>query len=146
MKRILLYGLLLVALSAQAQDLLPWPTDTIDGKVYYKYTVEKSIGLYRISKNFGVSQEAILQANPALKTRGLRYEEVILIPTDLPATPKQPATPKMKPVNEDKLAKRAERTEKAVPVAEIKAALDTTPLVKETVLSVERDTLVVEVW
>lgn len=87
MKRVLLYGLLLVAMSIQAQELLPYPTDTIDGKVYYRYTVEKSIGLYRISKNFGVTQEAILKANPELKERGLHYDETILIPTDLPATP-----------------------------------------------------------
>lgn len=89
MKRILLYGLLLVAISLQAQEPLPYPTDTIDGKVYYRYTVEKSIGLYRISKNFNVTQEAILEANPELRTRGLRYEEVILIPTNLPAKPKK---------------------------------------------------------
>lgn len=83
MKKILLYGLLLLAsLGVQAQELLPWPLDTIDGKVYYRYTVEKSIGLYRISKNFGVSQESILQANPELRERGLRYEEVILVPTN----------------------------------------------------------------
>ncbi len=86
MKRILLYGLLLVAIAVQAQEILPYPTDTIDGKVYYRYTVEKSIGLYRISKNFGVTQEAILEANPELRSRGLRYEEVIRIPTNLPAT------------------------------------------------------------
>ena len=89
MKRILLYGLLLVAISLQAQEPLPYPTDTIDGKVYYRYTVEKSIGLYRISKNFNVTQEAILEANPELRTRGLRYEEVILIPTNLAAKPKK---------------------------------------------------------
>ncbi len=87
MKRILLYGLLLAAMSMQAQEVLPYPMDTIDGKVYYRYKVEKSIGLYRISKNFGVSQEAILLANPDLRTRGLTFEEVIRIPTDLPATP-----------------------------------------------------------
>ena len=92
MKRILLYGLLLVAMSVQAQDVLPYPMDTIDGKVYYRYTVEKSIGLYRISKNFGVSQEAILQANPDLATRGLKFEEVILIPTAFTVAPK-PAEP-----------------------------------------------------
>lgn len=113
MKRILLYGLLLVALGIQAQELLPWPTDTINGKVYYKYTVEKSIGLYRISKNFGVSQEAILQANPELRTRGLRYEEVILIPTNLSATPKKAEKPQPKavPVKEEI---------KAEPVKEVK--------------------------
>lgn len=67
-----------VGLSAQA--ILPYPLDTVDGQVYYRYTVERSIGLYRISKNFGVSQEEILQANPHLQTAGLRYDEVILIP------------------------------------------------------------------
>ena len=120
MKRILLYGLLLVALGMQAQELLPWPTDTIDGKVYYKYTVEKSIGLYRISKNFGVSQEAILQANPDLRTRGLRYEEVILIPTDLPATPKtaEPQKPATKSARAEVLTKRVERIEKPLHHAE----------------------------
>lgn len=94
MRRTILYILLLLSAGMQAQELLPYPTDTIDGKVYYKYTVEKSIGLYRISKNFGVTQEAILEANPVLRTRGLRYEEVILIPTDLPATAPQPVAAK----------------------------------------------------
>ena len=42
MKRILVYGLLLVALGMQAQELLPWPTDTIDGKVYYSASVSGS--------------------------------------------------------------------------------------------------------
>ncbi|MBP5658572.1 MAG: hypothetical protein J6W89_00985 [Paludibacteraceae bacterium] len=88
MKRILLYGLLLAAMSMQAQEMLPYPTDTVDGKVYYRYTVEKSIGLYRISKNFGVSQEDILKANPELRTRGLVFEEVIRIPANLPTTAK----------------------------------------------------------
>lgn len=65
----------------QAQDtLLPYPTDTIDGKIYYQYTVERRIGLYRISVNFGVKQEEILKANPQLQKKGLRYGEVILIP------------------------------------------------------------------
>jgi len=88
MKRILLYSLLLAAMSVQAQNVLPYPMDTVDGKVYYRYTVEKSIGLYRISKNFGVSQEDILKANPDLRTRGLVFEEVIRIPANLPATAK----------------------------------------------------------
>ena len=101
MRRTILY-LLLLLLSAnvRGQQLLPYPTDTIKGKVYYKYTVEKSIGLYRISKNFGVTQEAILEANPVLRTRGLRYEEVILIPTDLPATPQTPKVEAPKPQKE----------------------------------------------
>ena len=106
MKKVLLYGLLLVAMSVQAQEIMPYPTDTIDGRVYYRYTVEKSIGLYRISKNFGVSQEAILQANPELEERGLRYEEVILIPTNLPVVPHvaqepEPANTAQAPVAEE---------------------------------------------
>lgn len=63
-----------------AQDLLPYPIDTIDGQVYYRYTVERGIGLYRVSKNFGVSQEAILQANPEIQHNGLRHNEEILVP------------------------------------------------------------------
>ena len=116
MKRILLYGLLLVAISLQAQEPLPYPTDTIDGKVYYRYTVEKSIGLYRISKNFNVTQEAILEANPELRTRGLRYEEVILIPTNLPAKPKKLDPVKAMP---DLFRKQAEVTPVAPETAKV---------------------------
>ena len=56
------------------------PIDTIHGQPMYRYTVEKSVGLYRVSKNFGVSQDAIIEANPELRTRGLRFGEVIYIP------------------------------------------------------------------
>lgn len=78
---IYLFVIILMSTAAlSAQTVLPYPLDTIDGKVYYRYTVERSIGLYRISKNFGVSQEEILQANPHLQHSGLRYDEVILVP------------------------------------------------------------------
>ena len=70
----------MMSIGLSAQAILPYPLDTVDGQVYYRYTVERSIGLYRISKNFGVSQEEILQANPHLQTTDLRYDEVILIP------------------------------------------------------------------
>ncbi len=123
MKRILLYGLLLVAMSIQAQDVLPYPMDTIDGKVYYRYTVEKSIGLYRISKNFGVSQEAILQANPDLATRGLKFEEVILIPTAFTVAPK-PAEPVKK-----------------VKLIEMKKQKSKQPQFVEAVMAVKRDSV-----
>lgn len=63
-----------------ADTLVRIPRDTIAGKVYYRYTVQKSIGLWRIAKNFGVSQEDILKANPGLAERGLRFDEPILIP------------------------------------------------------------------
>ena len=71
---------MLLSSSLSAQSPLPYPLDTIDGQIYYRYTVERSIGLYRISKNFGVSQEEILRANPQVQQQGLRYDEEILIP------------------------------------------------------------------
>ena len=64
---------------AYAQEALPYPLDTIDGKIYYRYTVERSIGLYRVSKKFGVTQEDILEANPHLRN-GLRFDDIIHIP------------------------------------------------------------------
>lgn len=76
-------GLCLHSLTLQAEKpLLPYPTDTVDGQIYYLYTVERSIGLYRISVNFDVTQEAILKANPHLQQQGLQYGEVIRIPTN----------------------------------------------------------------
>ena len=76
-------ALLAWALPAQSEGLKNYPLDTINGQVYYRYTVERSIGLYRISVNFGVTQEEILKANPQLQNRGLRMDEVILVPARL---------------------------------------------------------------
>lgn len=96
MKTIRIYFTLCLALIAWTMpakaEKLDYPLDTINGQVYYRYTVERSVGLYRISVNFGVTQEEILKANPHLQHQGLRYEEVILIPAkglsvDTAATP-----------------------------------------------------------
>lgn len=73
------FGLLLSS-TLFAQASIDYPLDTINGKIYYRYTVERGIGLYRISKNFGVSQEDILKANPDIQTKGLHFDEVILVP------------------------------------------------------------------
>ena len=73
--------LLLAALSVQAQDLLNYPLDTVNGEEMYRYPVEKSIGLYRIGVNFNVSQAEIVRCNPQLRERGLHYGETLLIPT-----------------------------------------------------------------
>ena len=93
-KHILLGIVLLLSTAIGAQSLPSYPLDTIDGKVYYRYTVERGIGLYRVSKNFGVSQEAILQANPQIQATGLRQDEIILIPTPEIALPKETTLPK----------------------------------------------------
>ena len=87
---IALLALIAWTMPAKGQEL-DYPLDTINGQIYYRYTVERSIGLYRISLNFGVTQEEILKANPHLQNQGLRFEEVILIPAknlsvDTPAT------------------------------------------------------------
>lgn len=72
-------ALFAIAIGLRA-EVLPYPTDTVNGKVVYRYTVEKSVGLYRISKMFDCSQEEIIDLNPQLKERGLHFEEVIFVP------------------------------------------------------------------
>lgn len=86
-KYILLGFIFFLGAPAQAHTLMPYPLDTINGQIYYRYTTPRSIGIYRISVNFDVSQEEILKANPHLMTRGLRVDEVLLIPTKLSLTP-----------------------------------------------------------
>ena len=77
-----------------AEELLPYPTDTIDGQIVYQYRVPRSIGLYRVSVTFGVSQETIINWNPQLRERGLHYDEVILIPTGKKPEDFKPEEPK----------------------------------------------------
>lgn len=74
---ILVFGVMTLGVCAQST---PCPIDTIDGRPYYLYTVEKGLGLYRVSKNFGVPQEKILEANPTLQASGLVFGATILIP------------------------------------------------------------------
>jgi len=66
--------------TAHAQSEQPYPTDTINGTPVYRYTPEKSIGIYRISKRFGVPQDVIIQWNPQLQERGPQLGETLLIP------------------------------------------------------------------
>ena len=87
-----------MTVSVMAQSHPDCPLDTIRGKIYYRYTVEKSVGLYRISVNFGVSQEDILRANPELQKRGLRYGEVLLVPAKDLSVKTLPAPESDKPV------------------------------------------------
>lgn len=84
---VLTLGILLL-IPAQAQ-LLDYPIDTINGTAVYRYRVEKSIGLWRISRNFEISQEEIIKWNPFLRERGLRYDETLLIPVKQRAIPQE---------------------------------------------------------
>ncbi|MCQ2347038.1 MAG: ABC transporter substrate-binding protein [Paludibacteraceae bacterium] len=81
-----------ITLHAQTATL-NYPTEIVNGQKVYLYPVEKGIGLYRVSVNFGVSQEEIIKWNPQLKERGLRFEEIIRIPVNQTAKPEPaPAT------------------------------------------------------
>lgn len=76
----------------QAQELLNYPIDTVNGEEVYRYEVEKSIGLYRIGVNFHVTQAEIIRLNPQLNNRGLHYGETLLIPTGRPVIKESKAT------------------------------------------------------
>ena len=98
-----------------------WPKDTVDGVVVYRYTVQKSEGLYRISKNFNVSQEELVRLNPTLQTEGLKFGQVILVPVK----EEQPAaadSSMMKHVIEPKETLYAISKRYGVSVAELQAA------------------------
>ena len=108
-KGLLVFALLLAQWCiATAQELLlPYPIDTINGQAVYRYEVEKSIGLYRISVNFSVSQEDIIRWNPELKERGLHYGETLYIPVAGKTVPivkhsSEPAIPVTLPAKENK--------------------------------------------
>ena len=80
--RVILLLLCLVSVALKAQQI-DYPIDTIEGKPYYRYTVEKGVGLYRVSKIFNIPQELILQANPSIQQRGLVYGGTIWVPISI---------------------------------------------------------------
>ena len=97
MKKTLLISLILLcAVTVNAQPL-PYPTDTIKGKIFYRYPVQKGEGLYRISKNFSVSQEDIVKYNPELQNSGLKLGQTILIPAVLPVDSSQYVVHELQP-------------------------------------------------
>lgn len=65
---------------AQKPDL-DYPTDTIEGVIVYRYPVDRSIGIYRISVNFRVPQAMVIEWNPFLKDRGLQFGDTLYIPS-----------------------------------------------------------------
>ena len=101
MKR-LIYTVALVVCSlflntAQAQKLLNYPLDTINGEEVYLYHAEQSLGPYRIAKNFNITKEELYRLNPQVKERGESVElgELLYIPTGraVIATAKPKITP-----------------------------------------------------
>lgn len=96
-KYIYIVILLFAIVGVQAQELLNYPLDTVNGEEVYRYQVERSIGLYRVGVNFNVPQSEIVRLNPQLKERGLHYAEILLIPTGRPVVAKS-AKPENRPL------------------------------------------------
>lgn len=151
MKRLNILMMLLLSLCAQAQMTKDdCPRDTVDGRIVYHYKVEKSIGLWRISQNFGVSQEEIISANPQLQERGLHVDEILQIPGEKVQAKFQrkddkkigmlPATVLPKPAAvADTVAVQVEDTVAAV------AADTVVAVVEDTVVAVVEDTVLTSV-
>lgn len=111
----MLFSLFFVSLSTYAQNPKEYKTQVIDGVEYYIYTVQPSEGLYRISVNFGVTQDEILKTNPELQ-EGLKSGQVLLIPKKAGVQPQSTAS------TTTSEAKSTTTTKKSVPVDIIAAS------------------------
>ncbi len=109
----------------QAQELLNYPLDTVNGVEVYRYQVEKSIGLYRVGVNFHVTQEEIIRWNPQLENRGLHYGETLLLPTGRPVVKETKPTVIETTVKEVPAQQEKEKPVEPTPVV--------SPIVEETV-------------
>lgn len=117
-----------------AQELLNYPLDTVNGEEVYRYTVERSIGLYRVGVNFDVPQSEIIRLNPQLRERGLHYGETLLIPTKRPVLKKEVkiekaeiADKKFEKVEKVEKTEKAEKADTVVTVVTEIAVPDTVP-------------------
>lgn len=95
MKRLLFVIAVFACIGLCRAQTFDYPTRVVDGQEVYEYPVQKGEGLYRISVNFGVTQEELIRLNPELKTSGLKLGQVILVPVKK-AAPKQEAVPATK--------------------------------------------------
>ena len=128
-KFLLIMAALLAVTMVRAQELLNYPLDTIDGEEVYRYEVERSIGLYRIGVNFGVSQGEIIRLNPQLRERGLHYGETLLIPTKRPVVKET----------------QAQVVQTIITETRIEAVVDTVKTeIQDTVITGLRDTVITE--
>ena len=132
--RIILLLLCACVMTLQAQRL-SYPVETIKGKPYYRYKVEKGIGLYRLSILFSVTQEEIIDANPQLKKKGLQYGITILIPVVQQEEVTTVQEPAAEVISEQKV-------DSAQVQAELVISEDTTLLHKTD--SVQQDTVVIK--
>lgn len=108
----------LFLIPGQAQELLNYPLDTVNGEEVYRYPVERSIGLYRIGVNFNVPQSEIIRLNPQLRERGLHYGEILLLPTGRKVEEQVAVTPTVQDEEEETKAIVAEMIAKAAATAD----------------------------
>lgn len=89
MKRLLILLAAFAALScaeAYAQDYVPTPVTVskekvkLNGKVYLSHVVLERQTIYGICKAYGVTEEELYEANPALKETGLQKNAILLVP------------------------------------------------------------------
>lgn len=81
MKQRLITLMMLLSLTVtMLAQTLNYPTERVNGYLVYRYQVEKSVGLYRISKIFNVNQDDIIAWNPQLRERGPQEDEILRIP------------------------------------------------------------------
>ena len=148
MKRILFVIALFVSIALQAQEF-DYPTRIVDGQEVYEYPVQKGEGLYRISVNFGVTQEELIKLNPELKTTGLKLGQVILVPVKKQAAQKKQLSHVIK--KEPEMAQKIDTLTKPLPFSQPvfkqstpKPAEDTPKPVEEEVFFEEDTMLVIE--
>ena len=127
--KLLLFVVCLFWLPVQAQEMLNYPLDTVNGEEVYQYQVERSIGLYRIGVNFNVPQSEIVRFNPQLRERGLHYGETLLIPTGRPVVKRAAVPTEDKPAVPDEVQPElAVVTEPVLKADTVLLAVDTVPV------------------
>ena len=134
MKRILFVIALFVSIALQAQEF-DYPTRIVNGQEVYEYPVQKGEGLYRISVNFGVTQEEIIKLNPELKTTGLKLGQTILVPVRKQA--KKPILKTPAAVRKDTAAIRKDSVSLPLPKQVFKQLATSAPVVKEAEVTEE---------
>lgn len=79
--------------AALAQEYVPTPVTVskekvkLNGKIYLSHVVLERQTLYSISKAYGVTEEALYEANPSLRETGLQKNAILLIPFHENAAP-----------------------------------------------------------
>ena len=76
----------LLSIAVQAQEYVPTPVTVskekvkLNGKVYFSHVVLERQTIYGIAKAYGVTEDALYEANPSLRETGLQKNAIILVP------------------------------------------------------------------